>query len=79
MRIRYPRGLSQCLAHPGDCGGADCGQMSSSSCWGHCHHTLEQTVSRRVWLEKEHEAPLTMETGFLGKGHIFDVAVIRTP
>lgn len=49
------------------------------SCWGHCHHILEQAVSHRAWFVKEREALLTMETGFLGKGHIFDVAVIRTP
>lgn len=39
----------------------------------------ERAVSHRAWFEKEREALLTMETGFLGKGHIFDVAVIRTP
>lgn len=79
MGIRYPRGLSQFLFHPGDLKGADPRQMFPPSCWGHCHHILEQAVSHRAWLEKEREALLTMETGFLGKGHIVDVAVIRTP
>lgn len=59
---RQPGGLSQSPIHPGDIRGAALGQMSPPSCWGHCHHIPEQAKSHRAWLEKEHEAPLTMET-----------------